>query len=143
MAKDKCDLSDEDLITACNEWVSKLCNSGGQAWRMQVPVSFNSDPDMLFTELADRFKEICHANMVVTKYSIGQKLYFIDNDKIISCAVNKIETETYGKRVDVTYSFITKKAQQLIDLDTVVQKSEKDCFASPGELIAEAIKVEQ
>lgn len=142
MAKDKCDLSDEELITACNEWVSKLCNSGGQAWSMQVPVNFNKDPDMLFVELANRFKEACQGNIVKTKYTIGQKLYFIDNDKIISCAVNKIETETYGKRTDVTYSFITKKAQQLIDHDTVVQKSEKDCFATPEELIAEAIKAE-
>ncbi len=61
MAKDKCDLSNEELIERCNEWVSKLAKSGGRDWRLHVPVSFNTDPDMLFCELANRFKELTEA----------------------------------------------------------------------------------
>ena len=61
MAKEKCDLSNEELIERCNEWVSKLAKSGGRDWRLHVPVSFNTDPDMLFCELANRFKELTEA----------------------------------------------------------------------------------
>jgi len=57
MAKYKCDLTNEELIERCNEWVSKLAKTGGSAWNLHVPVSFNTDPDMLFVELANRFKE--------------------------------------------------------------------------------------
>lgn len=54
----KCTLSNDELIEACNNWVSKLAKSGGSNWRLTVPVSFNTDPDMLFCELAERFKDL-------------------------------------------------------------------------------------
>jgi len=53
--KAKCTLSDNELSTKCHEWIDKLCKSGAHAWCLRVPVDFNNDPDVLFTELLDRF----------------------------------------------------------------------------------------
>lgn len=58
MGKTSCTLSNEELIEKCNEWVSKLSKTGGKAWVLHVPVSFNSDPDILFCELSKRFKDL-------------------------------------------------------------------------------------
>jgi hypothetical protein len=52
----KCTLSDAELIDRCSEWVDKLCKSGGQAWSLRVPVDFERDPDILISELIQRFK---------------------------------------------------------------------------------------
>ena len=52
----ECTLTDAELIEKCNEWISKLCKSGGKDWCLKVPVDFNNDPDMLFLELSNRFK---------------------------------------------------------------------------------------
>lgn len=57
MAKDKCDLSNEELTTMCRQWVSKLCETGGKAWTLEIPVNYNKDPDLLICELIDRFKK--------------------------------------------------------------------------------------
>jgi hypothetical protein len=51
-----CTLSDKELTEKVQEWVSKLCKSGGKAWTLHVPVSFNTDPDMLITELCKRYE---------------------------------------------------------------------------------------
>lgn len=53
---EKCTLSDDELIAACSKWIDDLCRSGGSKWSLTVPVDFNRDPDMLFTELINRFK---------------------------------------------------------------------------------------
>ena len=51
----KCQLSNDELVTAVQEWVSKLCDTGGRAWTLRVPVDFDRDPDILITELCQRF----------------------------------------------------------------------------------------
>lgn len=51
-------LSDTELIAQCSAWISKLCESGGKAWTLRVPVDFRHDPDVLFTELIRRFKAL-------------------------------------------------------------------------------------
>ena len=51
-------LSDEELVEKCTEWISKLCATGGRAWSLEVPVNFNRDPDILFSELIQRFKRM-------------------------------------------------------------------------------------
>lgn len=51
-----CTLTNEELIAICEKWIHKLAESGGKDWCLSVPVNFNKDPDMLFTELAERLK---------------------------------------------------------------------------------------
>lgn len=58
MEENKCTLNDFELIERCSEWISKLAKTGGRAWTLQVPVNFNSDPDMLFSELIKRFASL-------------------------------------------------------------------------------------
>lgn len=50
----KCTLTDAELHDAVQKWVLKLCDTGGRAWTLSVPVNFDSDPDMIITELCDR-----------------------------------------------------------------------------------------
>lgn len=52
----ECTLSDQELITICTEWIQKLIDSGGKEWCMFVPARPNKDPDLLFSELVERFK---------------------------------------------------------------------------------------
>jgi hypothetical protein len=54
----RCTLSDQELSEKCEEWISRLCNSGGREWTLRVPVDFDRDPDMLFSELNKRFKRL-------------------------------------------------------------------------------------
>lgn len=48
-------ISDSDLINSCDRIISDLCKTGGSSWRLQVPPSIN-DPDILLSELVERFK---------------------------------------------------------------------------------------
>lgn len=51
-----CTLTNEELIARCDKWIHKLAESGGKEWVLSVPVDFDRDPDMLFTELCNRLK---------------------------------------------------------------------------------------
>ena len=53
----RCTLTDKELISKSQEWISKLAKSGGDDWVLRVPVDFNHDPDMLFSELCNRLAE--------------------------------------------------------------------------------------
>ena len=53
--KNKCTLTDEELVAKIFKTVSKLCETGGKSWTLKVPVDFNEDPDMLIIELCHRF----------------------------------------------------------------------------------------
>ena len=57
MGKHDCTLSDDELITRCEEWVETLCRKGGAAWHTSYPCVPNRDPDILFGELAKRYRE--------------------------------------------------------------------------------------
>jgi len=56
MSKEKCTLSDEELIAKANEWTSKLCKNHNN-WILRVPPDLNHDPDMIFSELAERLEK--------------------------------------------------------------------------------------
>jgi hypothetical protein len=56
MAKDKCTLTDAELIEKARDWISRLAKTGGREWCLRVPVDFNHDPDMIFSELCNRFE---------------------------------------------------------------------------------------
>lgn len=51
-----CTLKDAELIERSEEWISNLAKSGGKKWCLHIPVNFNRDPDMLFSELCNRVK---------------------------------------------------------------------------------------
>lgn len=53
----KCTLTDLELIRKCEESISKMCKTGGKSFTMSVPVNFNSDTDMILSELVRRFKK--------------------------------------------------------------------------------------
>lgn len=52
----KCDLTNEELINEATKWIKRLCETGGSAWSLRVPVDFNHDPDILFSELCSRLQ---------------------------------------------------------------------------------------
>jgi hypothetical protein len=66
-------LSDNELIEKCDEWVGKLCETGGRAWSLQVPANPEVDPDLLFSELIDRYKQCLGA----------RKLHLKERDKFL------------------------------------------------------------
>lgn len=55
--KDKCTLNDKELLEKVSEWVSSLSKTGGKSWSLHVPVDFNNDPDMVISELCQRYSE--------------------------------------------------------------------------------------
>jgi hypothetical protein len=61
--KREVDLNDEELINKCNDWISRLCETGGRAWSLRVPVDFDRDPDVLFVELINRYKKLKYDNV--------------------------------------------------------------------------------
>lgn len=101
----KCTLNDTELIDKVQEWVSRLCKSGGSDWRLHVPVSFNTDPDMLITELCNRFKEYrnqsdkaaiqyqlcpkCNGQGIVCKppYVAGDVHEWTSNESVFTCDI--------------------------------------------------------
>jgi hypothetical protein len=52
----KVTMDDASLISKCTLWISNLCRTGGRAWVLNVPVDFNNDPDVLFSELITRYE---------------------------------------------------------------------------------------
>jgi hypothetical protein len=56
--KNRCTLSDKELIDKCEKLIINLCESGGRSWSLTIPPDFNKDPDMLFMELITRFKKL-------------------------------------------------------------------------------------
>jgi hypothetical protein len=73
MNKTKCDLSDEILLSKCTLWVSNLCRTGGRAWMLNVPVDFDNDPDMLFSELIARYETRLQKSEEATKLAGMEK----------------------------------------------------------------------
>jgi hypothetical protein len=51
-----CTLSNKELAERLRDWASRLAETGGKAWSLQIPVNFNRDPDMLMCEAADRLQ---------------------------------------------------------------------------------------
>ena len=54
----ECTLTDDELIQKIDNWITKLNNSGGNAWSLRVPVDFNHDPNMLILELIKRYTSL-------------------------------------------------------------------------------------
>lgn len=54
-AKLQAEMPTPELIEKARAWNTKLCETGGRAWSLRVPVSEN-DPDMIFGELCRRLE---------------------------------------------------------------------------------------
>lgn len=52
----KCELTNEQLIEKAHQWIKSLAETGGKSWTLKVPVDFNNDPDMIFSELCNRLQ---------------------------------------------------------------------------------------
>lgn len=50
-------MPDDVLIEKCRAWIHKLCETGGSAWSLRVPVDYEEDPDMLFGEICRRLEQ--------------------------------------------------------------------------------------
>jgi uncharacterized coiled-coil protein SlyX len=65
MSENKCELSDKDLIVECRRWIRDLCS--GKDFVLSIPPNFEKDPDMLLSEMVDRYQ------------SLEQKLFEAEN----------------------------------------------------------------
>jgi len=54
----ECELSNEELTMKVRMWVDELCRTGGKGWSLQVPVNMERDPDILISELFNRFDSV-------------------------------------------------------------------------------------
>lgn len=61
-----CTLSDAELTEKAKELIQELIDSGGRSWVLNIPARPNSDPDLIFTELNERFKKSHEAIKVFT-----------------------------------------------------------------------------
>ena len=85
MARDKCTLTDAELIEKARDWISKLAKTGGREWCLRVPVDFNHDPDMIFSELCNRLEGVKNTEQQVQP----------DNGKKNGCRWGKTERCDY------------------------------------------------
>lgn len=56
--KDKCTLSNTELIKKCRRIISEVSEKGRKAWTMNVPPEPNLDSDYILTEIVDRFETL-------------------------------------------------------------------------------------
>ena len=57
----ECQLTNEELIKKVRGWVDELCRTGGKAWSLHHPVNMERDPDILISELCNRFESLTPA----------------------------------------------------------------------------------
>lgn len=60
-----CTLTDQELIEKTTELIQQLIDTGGKLWVLNIPARPNSDPDLIFTELNFRFKNLVERPMWV------------------------------------------------------------------------------
>lgn len=73
MAKDKCTLTDAELIEKARDWISRLAKTGGREWCLRIPVDFNHDPDMIFSELCNRLEGAKNAEQPTSEEEPGHE----------------------------------------------------------------------
>jgi len=56
MDKNKCTLTNSQLIEKAREWIHSLIDTGGRSWCLRIPADLNHDPDLIFSELCMRIK---------------------------------------------------------------------------------------
>lgn len=56
----KTTLSDQELVNHCDFLIKDFCKNGFKSghWTMRIPAEPNRDPDLVFSELIDRFNVV-------------------------------------------------------------------------------------
>lgn len=115
----KSNLTNEELIKRCNEWVHKLAETGGKAWTLRVPVDFNNDPDVLFIELGKRLEEYAQQQLAPswvddsisnTRLNIGRmeiNCFDEDSEMSIKVGASRYETITVNEAKEVVNFIIS------------------------------------
>ena len=126
MSEEKCTLTNEQLLEKCSEWISKLCKSGGKDWCLRVPVDLNHDPDVLFTELANRFVGLtdiislfCEDHWVCTEKNTAVKWSRFDQAVVLRERQKEIErtlTPIYDQWVEKHHP-LSEEERKLDDKD--------------------------
>lgn len=66
--ENNCTLTKSELSEECRKWVSMLASSGGRKWVLRIPPDRNKDPDLLFSELINRYKDSFNENQVAKAF---------------------------------------------------------------------------
>jgi len=95
----------KDLI--CDEWVSKMCKTGGKAFTMSVPVRLNYDTDVVLSALINRFslanKTIQSLQSEVEQLKgIAEKYYKMSDELIKLINENKGQWHSMDINVKIT-----------------------------------------
>ncbi|WP_321331831.1 hypothetical protein [uncultured Bacteroides sp.] len=86
MNKEKCALSDKDLIEKSLAIIDNLCKTGGKSWALSVPVDLSKDPDILFNELCVRLQKSNDEYPIITSNAI-QRALIKQNEKYKNTAL--------------------------------------------------------
>jgi hypothetical protein len=71
---------------------------------------------------------------LTTKFDKGQLVFTIDRDEIVKFQVEKIEV-VFEQKARIKYVLLRHRAVNFGDPDSVITKSEDECFKTLGELI--------
>ena len=69
MGKEECTLTNYELVEKVNTGISKLCQTGGKSFTMNVPARLNEDLDLLVSEMSRRFRDMCASQEATTSTS--------------------------------------------------------------------------
>ena len=100
---ERCELTDERLVEAVEQWNRRMCKSGGKDWMLTIPADVNRDPDILIDELCERFKEKTNTQSTTL---IKDEDEFIECIVTACCKIGPITSENYcpqcGKKITKT-----------------------------------------
>jgi len=100
-----CTLQDTVLIEECERQIKAMCDTGGRAFTMSVPVNHNRDTDMIFTELIRRLKYYASfydmAKQWIKLEEEIEKLYFDEDGNVKEfevelCDVGEVAAKAFG-----------------------------------------------
>ncbi len=101
-------LDNKTLVLKVREWVTSLCNTGGRAWSLSVPVNFERDPDMLIEELCKRFEHECKSQAPsATMKTVAEEIACIMDEYDVSCP---IERKDVAEKINAMFQFKTPSA---------------------------------
>jgi hypothetical protein len=114
MDKNKCTLTDSQLIEKAQEWIHSLIDTGGRSWCLRIPADLNHDPDLIFSQLCMRLK---NQDTIRSDEKLGYQVGDIEM-KDINEYVDKIgkifDDDMHGFRSEV-YSIVSEIRKEVIE----------------------------